>query len=204
MRVARQPPGISAAWPDPVHHGRQLVAAAMPRSAMGFSPGGATALAGGVVGNQAVLLRVERGQRLTISRFNTVSSAASCPVTASRRASSSHSSVLRPQLPRRPACNPHPAQQAPGNPEIMHPRTGPSSGQPLAGEGPARARSCPRNVRRCRMTLLYAPRHAPGDRPACRCRPLLDARTMSTCRRCAPMAGHAITSCGWGWRASGS
>ena len=24
---------------------------------------------------------------------------------------------------------------------------------------------------------------------------------MSTCRRCAPMAGHATTSCGWGLRA---
>jgi hypothetical protein len=44
------------------------------------------------MGDQAVPFPIQHGQRLTISRFNTVSSAASCPVTASRRASSSRSS----------------------------------------------------------------------------------------------------------------
>ena len=38
----------------------------------GPSPGGADSFSGGVVGNQAVLIGVERGQRLTTSRFITL------------------------------------------------------------------------------------------------------------------------------------
>jgi hypothetical protein len=139
MRIAKQPPGISAA--DLIQF---IMAANWVPQPCRDPPWGSrlavrTALADGVVGNQAVLFKVERGQRLTISSFNTVSSAASCPVTASRRASSSRSPVLRPQLLRRPR-RPQPLTQHsrhPVTPEITHPARR-IPGQLLAGEGPAR------------------------------------------------------------------
>src|SRR6266568_2387237 len=167
MRIARQPPGISA-----VGLIQFIMAACWVPQPCRDPPWGSrlavrTALAGGVVGNQAVLFRVERGQRLTTSRFITARSAAIGSITASRRGSSSRSSVLRPQLLRRPR-QPQPSPSTADTPVTPKSRTphGASPGQTLAGEGAVRARGCQRNVRLSRTTLLYAPRHAPGGRPA--------------------------------------